>query len=99
MAANFADGELMGGTGLKQWSAPETRIQLTYSEKCDVWSAGCILYYLISGNELEPNQSGEEKLATVLHDITNCDYEDIPTLIDFVSMVMNVDPNERFDSI
>ena len=41
--------EIQGGTGLRMWSAPETRRELFYSAKCDLWSVGCILYYLLSG--------------------------------------------------
>ncbi len=42
--SNPNEDEIVGGTGLKQWSAPETRTQLKYSPKCDAWSVGCILY-------------------------------------------------------
>jgi len=40
---------IVGGTGLKLWSAPETRRALSYSEKCDSWSLGLILATLLSG--------------------------------------------------
>lgn len=56
VAVRFNDplaDEILGGTGLKQWSAPETRTQLRYSSKCDAWSIGCILFYLLSGKELD----------------------------------------------
>lgn len=55
VAARFKDpcaDEILGGTGLKKWSAPETRTQLMYSSKCDSWSVGCILYFMLSGKEL-----------------------------------------------
>lgn len=32
---------------MKEWSAPETRSQLAYSAKCDMWSAGLILSYMV----------------------------------------------------
>ena len=51
--SNPNEDEIVGGTGLKQWSAPETRTQLKYSHKCDAWSVGCILYYLLSGREID----------------------------------------------
>lgn len=89
---------ITGGTGLKQWSAPETRSQLTYTENCDIWSAGCILYYLITGKELGPDQGGEDKLETVLDAVTQSDYDDVRTLLDFVQRVMCVAPHERITS-
>jgi serine/threonine protein kinase len=41
--------EIKGGTGLKHWSAPETRIQLFYSIASESWSIGCLLYFMIFG--------------------------------------------------
>lgn len=40
--------DIRGGTGLKEWSAPETRAQYLYSAKCDSWSAGCVLFYMLT---------------------------------------------------
>lgn len=44
---------ITGGTGLKQWSAPETRTQLNYSAKCDSYSCGCILYFMLTSKEFQ----------------------------------------------
>lgn len=40
--------EIRGSTGLKEWNAPETRTVLYYSAKCDMWSLGCLLHYMLS---------------------------------------------------
>jgi serine/threonine protein kinase len=40
---------MKGGTGLKEWSAPETRLRLYYGMEIDVWALGCILYYSLTG--------------------------------------------------
>jgi serine/threonine protein kinase len=37
---------ISGNTGLKQWSAPETRSNPIYSSKCDIWSFGCLVYFM-----------------------------------------------------
>ena len=36
-------------TGLEEWSAPEMIKNTFYNEKIDMWSAGCVLYYMLSG--------------------------------------------------
>jgi serine/threonine protein kinase len=38
-----------GGQGLKEWSAPETRLKSYYGIEADYWSIGCIIYYSIMG--------------------------------------------------
>lgn len=37
------------GTGLKEWSAPETRNQLYTDFKIDSWSLGCVMYFISTG--------------------------------------------------
>lgn len=44
------DPEMKGSTGVKAWSAPETRKLANYDEKCDLWSVGCVLHYLCTGH-------------------------------------------------
>ena len=64
------EDQITGGTGLKQWSAPETRKQMTYSGKCDIWSVGCILFYLYTGGEMLDNKlSSAENRQKVLESI------------------------------
>jgi len=41
--------EIKGCTGLKNWSAPETRLQLFYGIESESWSIGCLLYFMIYG--------------------------------------------------
>lgn len=36
-------------TGLEEWSAPEMSGCKQYDEKIDLWSAGCVLYFMMSG--------------------------------------------------
>lgn len=61
------DSIVCGGTGLKQWSAPETRTQLHYSaQRCDSWSLGMILAFLITGEEPSESVSCEERMTAAL---------------------------------
>ena len=40
-----------GPTGEREWSAPETRSQPEYDSQCDMWSVGCLLYFMYSGGD------------------------------------------------
>ena len=45
------DGVIKEPTGLKEWSAPETRSHPEYGVSCDMWSFGCLLYFVYSEGE------------------------------------------------
>jgi serine/threonine protein kinase len=55
------DAQMNGGTGLKHWSAPETRTEFSYGLKCDSWSLGLIFAFLISGKEPDESNTFEER--------------------------------------
>lgn len=46
---NKGDFVMMTHTGTECFSAPEMFSQMQYNEKIDLWSAGCVLYYMLSG--------------------------------------------------
>jgi len=41
--------QIKGCTGLKNWSAPETRLKLFYGIESESFSIGCLLYFMIYG--------------------------------------------------
>ena len=87
------EDQIVGGTGVKKWSAPETRKQLTYSGKCDIWSVGCILFFLITGGEmLDSKLSSAENRARVLELIG----EEEEALSDLIKGLMDLSPITRF---
>ena len=45
------DAKITGGTGLKEWSAPETRTQLHTDFNIDCWSLGCIMFLMCTGKQ------------------------------------------------
>lgn len=42
---------MMTCTGLPEWSAPEMLRGEKYSNKIDMWSIGCVLYFVIFGQK------------------------------------------------
>lgn len=36
-------------TGVDEWLAPEIIDGVPYDEKVDLWSAGCVLYFMLTG--------------------------------------------------
>lgn len=49
VARKFKNRNMMTRTGLEEWSAPEMLEGGVYNEKVDLWSAGCVLYFMIAG--------------------------------------------------
>eukprot|EP00347_Sterkiella_histriomuscorum_P003348 403364636 len=49
VAKNFKHKSLMTMTGLEQWQAPEMKGGSKYTEKVDLWSVGCVLFFMITG--------------------------------------------------
>lgn len=47
----------------RHYRAPEVILELGWSQPCDVWSIGCILYELYVGNTLFQTHDNREHLA------------------------------------
>ena len=43
--------KIKGGTGLKEWSAPETRLAFLTDYKIDCWTLGCVMFLLCTGDQ------------------------------------------------
>ena len=86
------------GTGLKEWSAPETRTQQFTDFKIDSWTLGCVMYFICTGKPpFQPNSQIEitdddlflQKLQS---------YQDSPSftdMVDFIRQLMVVDVDNR----
>ena len=59
-------GLAMGGVGLKEWSAPETRKHLHYNQKSDAWSLGLLLAYMLVKQDFAQINSYEERRNVAL---------------------------------
>ena len=69
VAVKIGKSGLTGIIGTPSYLAPEV-IDGTYNEKCDVWSAGVIMYILLSGCPPFQNDVQEE----MYNSIKDCDY-------------------------
>ena len=43
------DRLMMTKTGLEEWGAPEMFQNSQYNNKVDLWSLGCVVYYMLTG--------------------------------------------------
>lgn len=70
-ASNAELFRMMTKTGTVAFSAPEIFVQNVYDEKVDIWSAGIVLYMMLSGHQpfFEPN------VAKLVHKITTEDVD------------------------
>lgn len=89
VAFKFSSQKIKGGTGLKQWSAPETRQSFEYDEKCDVWSLGLILAYMLSMYIPSEAHSFEQIRTYAL------DASDDMRLQQMLTEMLTVDPESR----
>ena len=48
---NKANPRIRGGTGLREWSAPETYKSFYSDFKIDSWTLGCVMYLLCTGQQ------------------------------------------------
>lgn len=63
VAKNFNHKTMMTKTGLEEWSAPEMVGGAQYTCKIDLWSVGCVLYFMLTGEKPFSSQN----LARLYH--------------------------------
>lgn len=51
----------------RHYRAPEVVLELGWSQPCDIWSCGCIMYELFTGNTLFQTHDNKEHLAMMEH--------------------------------
>ena len=63
--ARATDNEMTGYVATRYWRAPEIMLNwMHYDEKVDMWSVGCIMAELLTGQVLFP---GTDRILTYMH--------------------------------
>ena len=86
-------------TGSPDYAAPEVRMNVEYTSSCDIWSCGCILYFLLSGK----TPFHDSTQSKTLERIKSCRFNfDDPIWSgisdqakDLISRLIVLDPNNR----
>ena len=90
------DTKIRGGTGLREWSAPETRLSLFTDLTIDCWTLGCIMFLLSTGKQpfnKNDNITVSFNFAKELSDYSES--ETFPIMVDFISKLLETDPTKR----
>lgn len=87
-------------TGTPNWMAPESVKKNEYTRFSDIWSLGCLVLEMATG---EPPWSNYKNPMAVLYQLYNSNKpppipDEIPILCkDFISKCLVVDPNKRYN--
>lgn len=92
---------IRGGTGLREWSAPETYKSFYSDFKIDSWTLGCVMYLLCTGQQpFEKHQKLEESKQINFEGKLSIykNSESFSDMVDFMSRLIMVDPVSRLSS-
>lgn len=82
--------------------APEILMRQPYDQQSDMWSVGCIIYLLLSGNLPFMGRSQKElfrKIVSGKYEFRNEDWGDVsPDAKDLVRKLLALDPDDRITS-
>ena len=88
-------------TGSPDYAAPEVRLNIEYTSSCDIWSCGCILYFLLSGKTPFHDSTQSKSLERIK--ACRYNFEDPFWLNisdqakDLISKMLVLDPNYRLN--
>ena len=87
--------------GTSYYIAPEV-LRRDYTEKCDIWSCGVILYILLSGKPPFSGKTDDQIIKSVkkgVYSLSAPEWDSIsPEAKDLVSSLLQFDPSKRFSA-
>ena len=90
---------MMTKTGTLAFSAPEIFTQKYYDEKIDVWSAGIVLYMMLSGVQPFLSDIVPELISMITRDEPNYNIEAFSLVSEdaknFIKKMLTKDPKQR----
>ena len=100
-AAVFEENGLSGKYGTFSYMAPET-FENTYSEKCDIWSCGMILYTLLAGMSYYSGLSNKNRKSRNQAKKIDFSVQGLKKFsgpcIDLLHLTLEKDPNKRISA-
>jgi serine/threonine protein kinase len=88
--------------GLEQWNAPEALTGSSYNEKVDEWGVGCIIYFLITGEEPFQKTHVAKMQQQIRNSEFNIDHQLFKScskeMKDLFQKLTMVDPNHRISA-
>lgn len=92
---------MMTKTGLEEWSAPEMHGGVKYSEKIDLWSVGCVMYFMLSGQKPFDSKN-QAKLFQLIQagdiDLKPLDAKASESAIRLIKSLIEVNPEKRLSA-
>lgn len=86
----------MMGINEIQYLSPEIILNEEISEKSDLWSIGCLIYYLLSGKKIfEGETTNEIKLKILRSEYKELDCEFHEILNPLIRKLLKIKPKER----
>ena len=90
--------KMQGKTGTVSYMAPEILLKGKYDEKVDVWSAGIILYNMITGAKPFSDESEEIKKTQIINRPINFEIIRNNDLRELCQEMLERDPDKRLDA-
>ena len=84
----YKSQKMMTRTGVLEYQAPEIFINNQYDEKVDVWSAGIILYTILSGHEPFMAKTVPELISKIKS--TEPDYKSVNASLKCISFLKSI---------
>jgi serine/threonine protein kinase len=82
--------------GSPHYIAPEVLKGKSYSNKCDIWSCGILLYFMMTGKYPFSSSNTKKLFSIILNGPPKLDASQLsPELFDLISKILVKDPNER----